>query len=91
MHLTVDIQLPGEGAAGRELAGQMLTVRMVDLSGREDDMKIEEVYSTALVRSFFFRDRCRSWCWCTVPGCISQSIFAGPSLRFRACDFPGRT
>ena len=91
MHLTVDIQLPGEGAAGRELAGQMLIVRMVDLSGREDDMKIEEVYSTALVRSFFFRDRCRSWCWCTVPGCISQPIFAGPSLRFRACDFPGRT
>ena len=42
MHLTADIQLPGEGAAGRELAGQMLTVRMVDLSGREDDMKIEE-------------------------------------------------
>ena len=42
MHLTVDIQLPGEGAAGRELAGQMLIVRMVDLSGREDDMKIEE-------------------------------------------------
>ena len=57
MHLTADIQLHGEGAAGRELAGQMLIVRMVDLSGREDDMKIEEVYSTALVRSFFFRDR----------------------------------
>ena len=54
-------------------------------------MKIEEVYSTALVRSFFFRDRCRSWCWCTVPGCISQSIFAGPSLRFRACDCSGYT
>ena len=30
MHLTVDIQLPGEGAAGRELAGQMLIVRMVE-------------------------------------------------------------
>ena len=44
MRLTADIQLHGEGAAGRELAGQMLIVRMVDLSGREDDMKIEEVY-----------------------------------------------